>query len=93
MGHITHRGPSLLRAMLVGGVDDLSAQPLGAGVREQDQPRLKGQAKAGDRGAGEEGADHSVGHAQEQPAVPLAVDGGVNELKAVDLKYKPDMPL
>ena len=43
-------------------LDDLSAQPLGTDVCEQDQPWIKGKAKAGDCGAGKKGADHFMGH-------------------------------
>ena len=80
-------------------MDDLPPQPLGTEVCEQDQSRLKSPAEDSDRGAGEKGADHFVGYAQEQHPVLRSYNsskckstgGELNETRAKSVALKIDV--
>lgn len=56
------------------GVDGLPVSRLGACVRRQGQRRGQGPPKARDRRAGQAGAGHLLGHAQDPHPIPRAAD-------------------
>jgi len=64
------------------GVGGVAAQRLGAAFRREGQPRRARAAQAGDRGAGPQAADHPVGDAEDEQAVPLPGRRGLDGVTA-----------